>query len=162
MSVSRKVLLGFGILLGLLFVLQLVPYGRRHSNPPAGAVAAWDSPRTLELAKRACFDCHSNETRWPWYSHIAPLSWRIQNHVDEGREHLNLTAFDAGSKDMRHAAGEAGEVLAEGEMPPLDYLLAHPEARLSASERRELVAGLNATFAAFAEADEDRGGDRRR
>lgn len=156
MSPTNRRLMGFGIPLALLLVIQLVPYGRRHVNPPPGASVAWDSPRTLELAKRACFDCHSNETRWPWYSHVAPVSWRVQNHVDEGREHLNFTAFDVASREMRHAAGEAAEVLEEGEMPPSDYLIGHPEARLTAAEKRELAAGLRAMFATYAEEEKAR------
>ena len=77
-----------GLLL-LLAAAQLVPYGRDHDNPPVVAEPAWGSPATRELARRACFDCHSNETQWPWYSNIAPLSWLIQRDVDEGRDELN-------------------------------------------------------------------------
>jgi hypothetical protein len=151
LSPSRAALLAIGIPVALLLLIQLVPYGRKHTNPPPGAGVAWDSPRTLELARRACFNCHSNETEWPWYSSIAPMSWRIQHHVDEGREKLNFTAFDAAGEKMTEAAGEAAETVTKNEMPPQDYLLAHPEARLSADEKRALVAGLEATFAAYAE-----------
>jgi hypothetical protein len=69
---------------GLLAVAQAIPYGRGHSNPPVTKEPAWDSSRTRELAKRACFDCHSNETTWPWYSNVAPESWLIQRDVDAG------------------------------------------------------------------------------
>jgi len=64
-----------GVLVGLLVVIQFVPYGRAHTNPPVAQEPIWDSPQTRELARRACFDCHSNETMWPWYSNIAPISW---------------------------------------------------------------------------------------
>lgn len=137
--------------LALLAVLQLVPYGRDHSAPPDGQAVAWDSPRTLELAQRACFDCHSNKTKWPWYSNVAPVSWRIQDHVQKGRAEIDFTAFDPSNKDVAEAAGEAAEVTQKKEMPPFDYALAHPEARLTDAERKELVAGLERTFAAFAE-----------
>jgi hypothetical protein len=146
-------LLGFGIPIVALLAIQLVPYGRNHTNPPPGNAPAWDSPRTLELARRACFDCHSHETRWPWYASVAPLSWRVQSHVNAGRRKLNFSAFDPASRRMTHAAGEAGEVVTEGEMPLRDYLMMHPEARLTESERRELAAGLDATFAAFRETE---------
>lgn len=159
---SRKLILGIGIPAAILVLIQLVPYGRAHTNPPVEREPAWDSPRTRELAKRACFDCHSNETRWPWYSSIAPLSWRVQAHVDEGREKLNFSAFDAGSRRMAHSAGEAGEVVTEGEMPLKDYVMMHPEARLSLVERRDLAAGLDATFAVFVEAERKRREERRR
>jgi len=135
-------------------VIQLVPYGHSRTNPPDGALAAFDSPATQKMAERACYDCHSNRTRWPWYSAIAPVSWRIQNHVSEGREKLNFTAFDPANEEVADAAGEASESVLKGEMPPADYLLLHPEARLTASEKKALAAGLDATFAAFGEAGE--------
>lgn len=150
MARPRVLTLVLGIPVLLFAAIQLVPYGRNHANPPDGQLVAFDSPATEELAKKACFDCHSNRTKWPWYSNIAPMSWRIQRHVDEGREHLNFTAFDPASKKMAEGAGEAAEEVADGKMPLNDYLLAHPEARLTADEKKMLVAGLEKTFAAFA------------
>ena len=143
MNPSRRLLMLAGTTLAGLFALfQLVPYGRAHTNPPVTATASWDSPRTEELARRACLDCHSHDTRWPWYSNIAPISWRIQNHVDEGRAKFNVSAMDRPQEE----AGEAAETVQKGEMPPFDYLLAHPEARLSAAEKQDLIRGLEATF----------------
>lgn len=126
----------------VLLALQLVPYGRNHTNPPVSAEPRWDSPRTRELAARACFDCHSRETRWPWYTNVAPISWLAQRDVDEGREAFNVSAWDGPHGE----ADEAAEVVAEGEMPPWFYLPAHPDARLSETERDELIRGLTATF----------------
>jgi hypothetical protein len=151
MRPARATLLAFTALVVLFLAIQLVPFGRAHTNPPNARLAAWDSPRTEDLARRACFDCHSNETRWPWYASIAPVSWRIQSHVVEGREKLNFTAFDPGREKVAEAAEEAGEVVTKGEMPPRDYLLLHPEARLTAAEKQALAAGLQATFAGFGE-----------
>ncbi len=143
MNASRRLLLRAGITLaGLFAFIQLVPYGRSHANPPVTGTPAWDSPRTEELARRACYDCHSNDTKWPWYSTIAPLSWRIQKHVEEGRGKFNISAMDRPQEE----AGEAAETVEKGEMPPFDYLLAHPEARLSAAEKQDLIRGLTATF----------------
>lgn len=127
---------------GALLVAQLVPYGRDHTNPPVTAEPHWDSPATRTLAQRACFDCHSNETKWPWYSHVAPSSWLLQSHVDEGREELNFSEFQKGFKEAR----EAGETVREASMPPRSYLLLHPDARLSAAERQQLASGLDATL----------------
>lgn len=129
------------VLAGIAVIIQLVPYGRAHANPPVRQEPSWDSPRTRELAVRACFDCHSNEVRWPWYSHLAPVSWLVQQDVEEAREHLNFSEWDRRQKD----ADEAAEEVAEEEMPLWYYLPLHSEARLSAAERRELVAGLEAT-----------------
>lgn len=162
MTRSRSLLTIFGILVLVLGIAQMVPYGRYHTNPPDGTLAAFDSPQTRALAERACFDCHSNHTKWPWYASLAPLSWRIQHHVDEGREKLNFTAFDAASEKMADAAGDASESITKGEMPPADYLLMHPEARLTAGEKATLAKGLDVTFAAFAEKGEgggERGGE---
>ena len=77
-------LLGFGL------AIQLVPYGRDHTNPPVLAEPAWDAPRTRELFFQACKDCHSNETVWPGYASLAPMSWLVQHDVEEGREHFNV------------------------------------------------------------------------
>lgn len=134
----KRILLG---LLVLFIVIQLVPYGRDHSNPAVVAEPAWDSPITRDLAVRACFDCHSNETVWAWYSHVAPISWLVQRHVDEGREELNFSEWH-----LPQEVDEAAETVRDGSMPTRDYVLAHPEARLSDEERRVLTAGLVATF----------------
>ena len=138
-------LVGFGL-------LQLVPYGHNHTNPPVATEPAWDSAQTRALAARACFDCHSNQSRWPWYSHVAPMSWLVQRDVDEGREHLNFSAWDRPQKN----AHEAAEEVEEGAMPLPKYLRLHPEARLSDAEKAELVAALKA----IAPEREGRGGER--
>lgn len=125
-------------LIGLFLLIQLVPYGRNHANPPVIAEPQWANPETRALAQQACFDCHSNETVWPWYSNIAPVSWLVQRDVDEGREKLNFSEWNRGFEE----ADEIGEVVAEGEMPPPVFLITHPAARLSAEERQALVRGL--------------------
>ena len=127
--------------LGLLIVIQLVPYGRDHSNPAVVAEPAWDSPQTRELAVRACFDCHSNETIWPWYSNVAPISWLTQRHVDEGREELNFSEWQ-----LEQEGEEAAETVRERSMPTRDYLLTHPDARLTDTERADLASGLATMF----------------
>jgi hypothetical protein len=140
-----------GLALIAVLAMQIVPYGRNHRRPSDGQVARFDSPQTENLARRACFDCHSNQTKWPWYASIAPVSWRIQNHVDEGREALNFSALDTTSERGADAAGEAAETVRKGEMPPVDYLLMHPEARLDAAQKDQLARGLGTMFSAFAE-----------
>ncbi len=126
----------------LVLAIQLVPYGRRHDNPPVRGEPGWDSPRTRELARRACYDCHSNEVRWPWYSHVAPASWLLQRDVDEARKELNFSEWDRPQEE----AHEAAEQVERGEMPPWFYLPLHAEARLSPAEKAELVRGLKATM----------------
>jgi mono/diheme cytochrome c family protein len=134
-------LAGCSILAVLGLLLQAVPYGRDHTNPPVVSEPNWDSPATRDLAKRACFDCHSNETIWPWYSNIAPGSWLIQRDVDEGREKLNFSDWDSAERESDEIE-EIEEVVMEGEMPPAQYLILHPEANLSTEERQILVDGF--------------------
>jgi mono/diheme cytochrome c family protein len=131
------------LLLAVLFVLiQFVPYGRAHDNPPVTKGPAWDSPRTAALARRFCFDCHSNETTWPWYSHVAPMSWLVYYDVVEGREHLNFSTMDRGGRN----AEEAAEEIEEGEMPPWQYTIGRRDRQMSVEERAQLVAGMRSTF----------------
>lgn len=140
-----KRLIGFGgvVIVGGFLLIQLAPYGRNHDNPPVVSEPNWDSAETLALAERACFDCHSNETTWPWYSNVAPISWLVQHDVDEGREHLNFSTWGQGGEGEE--SGEMAEVIAEGEMPPPVYLITHPEARLTNAEKQTLMAGLRDT-----------------
>lgn len=132
-----------GGLMGLLILIQLVPYGHDYTNPATVAEPAWDTPQTRALFMRACGDCHSNETVWPWYSRIAPVSWLVAHDVDEGREHLNISQWGVQKKNK---GDEAAEEVEEAEMPPAIYLPTHPEARLSEAEKTQLIAGLKATF----------------
>jgi hypothetical protein len=133
------------IALGLLatfLAIQLVPYGRDHSNPPVTGEPTWDAPETRALAKQACFDCHSNETEWPVYASIAPVSWLVQRDVNEGRAVLNFSEW---SRPQEEAKDTAEEVL-EGEMPPAAYMLVHAHARLTAADRGRLAQGLARTL----------------
>jgi hypothetical protein len=133
-----------GVVAAVLAVAQFVPYGHDHVNPPVSAEPVWDSPETRALAVRACFDCHSNDTTWPWYSEVAPVSWLTTNHVIEGRETLDFSTWDRPQRET----GEIGETIAEGEMPPAYFTLLHPDARLSDAEKQRLIDGLEATVAA--------------
>ncbi len=128
---------------GIFLVLQLVaiPTLAKQTNPPVVQEPNWDSEQTRSLARRACFDCHSNETRWPIYSRIAPIAWVVTDHVIEGRQALNFSDWGAFDEE----AEEFAEVINEGKMPLPDYLKLHPEARLSAAEKQQLIAGLYAT-----------------
>lgn len=129
----------------LLFaVIQVVPYGHARTNPPVAAEPSWDSPETRELARHACFDCHSNETEWPLYSRVAPVSWLVQRDVAEGRAHLNFSEWNRPQKE----ADEAAEAVREGEMPMRIYQLMHAHARLSDADRQRLAAGLERTLGA--------------
>lgn len=131
-----------GVAFIVLLGAQLAPYGRAHTNPPGRTEPKWSSPEVRALAQRACFDCHSNETRWPWYSHVAPVSWLVQRDVDKGRSKLNFSEWQLPQKE----ADEAAEEVQKGEMPMKIFLPLHPEARLTDAERLQLIAGLKATL----------------
>lgn len=142
-SLTRREWAILGGVLGAIFlVLQLVPAEGVGTNPPVTAEPEWDSPATRELFERSCADCHSNRTRWPWYSRVAPVSWLVASDVRAGRKHLNVSEWD---RPQRHA-DEAAEEVREGKMPLRGYLAVHPAARLDEAERARLVAGLAATF----------------
>lgn len=121
----------------VLVAMQLVPYGWSHTNPPVTAEAPWPSERAHALARAACYDCHSNEARWPAYSYVAPFSWLVRRDVEQGRDTLNFSAWDG-------EGGDAADAVADGAMPPGKYKLLHPRARLSSSEAAELIAALRA------------------
>jgi mono/diheme cytochrome c family protein len=124
-----------GVGLGVMVAVQFVPYGRDHTNPAVTEAAAFAPGPGLELARGACFDCHSNETLWPWYTNIAPGSWLVQRDVDEGRATLNFSEWDRPQAEV----DELLEVVQEGGMPPTSYSLIHPAARLSEAERAILL-----------------------
>jgi hypothetical protein len=125
-------------------VLQLIPYGRTHANPLSVQEPNWDSPRTRELAVRACFDCHSNHTDWPWYANVAPMSWAVQFDVDTGRSVLNFSEWNRSYARAIYS----GRRTSDGNMPPYKYIMAHPEADLTVEERAELARGLDLTVGA--------------
>ena len=133
---------GLAGLFVVALTIQAIPYGRDHSNPPVRQEPAWDSEQTRDLAVSACFDCHSNQTRWPWYSNVAPASWLIQRDVDEARQRMNFSEWDR----PQPGAEEAVESVQEGGMPPSQYRLLHPGGRLSSTERQTLIQGLEATL----------------
>jgi mono/diheme cytochrome c family protein len=134
-SVVRWVVLA-GV--ALLLVIQVLPFGRDHTNPPVRKEPAWDAPETRALAVRACFDCHSNQTVWPWYSNVAPISWLVWSDVVRGRKELDFSEWDRPQKEARESAG----TVRKGSMPPWYS----PWAKLDAAEREALSRGLEATL----------------
>ncbi len=132
---------GLGVLCLGFGALQLVPYGRKHTNPPVVQEPQWNTPETRALAQRTCFDCHSNETVWPWYSNVAPVSWLIQRDVEEGRSRLNFSEWNEHQNTKMDLI--APGVIQAGIMPPTQYLTLHPEANLSEEEKLTLMDGFS-------------------
>ncbi len=124
----------------ILVALSLIPLNR--TNPAVTREVKWDSDTTQQLARRACMDCHSNATVWPWYSYVAPVSFLVTNHVTEGRQRLNFSTWDQPNAEIEEIVGH----IDGGEMPPWNYLLMHSTAKLNAAEKEQLLSGLQATF----------------
>ena len=123
--------------LGLFLGLQVLPVGPDPGNPPVTARPPWSSEAEA-VFERSCAACHSNETRWPWYSHVAPASWLVRRDVAEGRHELNVSRWERDDGE----ADDAVEAIVDGTMPPRRYLLMHPSARLTDEERRVLADAL--------------------
>jgi hypothetical protein len=127
---------GLGI---LILLIQFVRPDRTNPavDPAAELHASVEVPTSVsELLRTSCYDCHSNETQWPWYAHVAPSSWFVARHVDEGRRHLNFSTWaDYPASKADHKLEEIVEYVENGEMPLRSYVPLHPEANLSADER---------------------------
>lgn len=137
--------IGLAALIGGLLLIQLLPYGRDHTNPPVLQELAWDSAETRALAVRACFDCHSNETLWPWYTHIAPISMLVYKDVVEGRAVLNFSEWNSSQWDEAQT-DRLIQLVSQNQMPLPYYVILHPEAELSAAEKGQLINGFIATL----------------
>lgn len=137
----RALVSGAAITLIVLVAMQLVPISR--DNPPVRGTVQWDSTQTRELVNRACMNCHSNETQWPWYSYVAPGSWITAVHVSSARQQFNLSEITALSSNRKvRLARSMVDQIRNGVMPPSDYLVLHPEARLTPTEKEQLIQGL--------------------
>jgi hypothetical protein len=125
-----------GAVLVVLPAAQLVP--AKRTNPPA--LGSLPAPHSIEARlKRACYDCHSNQTRWPWYSRLAPVSWFIVRDVALGRKEVNFSEWGSYYPATRRRKLEwIGRVLREQKMPPWSYRLMHPGARLTKADRTAL------------------------
>ena len=123
-------------ILGLLAVglvgIQFIPVVR--SNPPV--LAEIEAPEeVLTIFRRACYDCHSNETVWPWYSYVAPVSWLVESDINVGRGNVNFSEWNEYSQKLQNLKRyKIGEEVDEGEMPLWYYLPLHSEAKLSQAD----------------------------
>lgn len=136
---SHKITLA---ILSAVLAIQLIP---SSSTPEIknGIPVKWDSSETKQLFDRACADCHSNTTNYPWYSKVAPISWLINEDINEGREHFNVDTVGMQSKNK---LTDAAEEVEEGKMPMKIYVMMHKKADLTSEEQDKLVNGLKNTF----------------
>jgi hypothetical protein len=136
----RRFLIVVAVILLIAFVtIQFVNRPER-TNPPVNSANVLRAPRNIEpILRRSCYDCHSNETKWPWYSGIAPMSWTLAHDVEEGRDELNFSEWNTYSESrQRHLLEEICEAVKKGEMPLKGYTFAHPSAKLTIEDQRAL------------------------
>ena len=126
------------VLVGLFLVIQLVPYGWWHENPPVVKDAPWPDAESQRIARESCYSCHSNETDWPFYAYAAPMSWLVRDDVQGGREELNFSDWE----EYSDKADDAVEMVREGDMPLDRYTWIHRDAALTQDERDHLVDAL--------------------
>lgn len=142
MTTKKKI--GLGVV-GVLVIAQFFQAGK--TNPPVESdfiQATNPPPAVAQMLKDACYDCHSNETVYPWYTYIVPLGNWIKGHVNEGREHLNFSTWNAYSaEDKAEIFEESAEEVAEGKMPLGSYTWTHSKARLSDSQKKEFAEWFN-------------------
>ncbi len=128
----KRVAVVSGVLAAAIFLaLQFVPLEFPRDNPPATATIS-GPPEVVDLLRRSCFDCHSNETRWRWYAYVAPLSWKVTVDVAAGRSRLNLSEWE-NLRDpfKRRNARQMVERIEKGEMPMQSYAWMHREAQVN-------------------------------
>lgn len=140
-------------LLALAGVFLLMQFFRIDKSVPATdpamdlAAVTHPPEDVLATLKAACYDCHSYETRYPWYAEVAPVSWWLKNHVNEARHHFNFSTFGTrNDRQQLHAFKDAVETLEAGEMPMPSYTWIHKDAQLTDAQRTQLIAwfkGLN-------------------
>jgi len=129
----KKILIG---VVSLVIAIQFIPVDR--SNPSAGG-ELMESTELKTILKRSCYDCHSNETIWPWYSYVAPVSWLVADDVKEGREHLNFSDWqNIEHRKIGKVKNEIWEEVSEEAMPLWQYRILHPEAKLSERDKQIL------------------------
>ncbi|MCC6483239.1 MAG: heme-binding domain-containing protein [Armatimonadetes bacterium] len=136
MNQKSKAKVGVVVAIILFVIIQLIPVER--TNPPVSAEMP-APPHVREILKRSCYDCHSNETVWPWYSRVAPASWLVSRDVTEGRKELNVSEWDRYNE--RRRAKKMREIWKEvdkGDMPLRIYLPMHPNAKLTEKDKQAL------------------------
>ena len=139
MSITKKILIA---LLGVFIIIQFIKPVKNQSNAvtPDDIFANFQAAdSTKQLIRSSCYDCHSNNTVYPWYAEIQPLAWWLADHVKEGKSELNFSEFASYKpKKADHKLEEVVEMLKEGEMPLKSYTLIHNDAKLSSVQREEL------------------------
>ena len=152
MNLTRRnqILIGLGIIVVGFVIVQFIPFGNfipslAKTNPPVKSQIVWNSPETEQIVRTACYNCHSNETQSPVYADIVPMSFLVRHDVNEARSKLNFSEESADEIDPSVLV----EQIDRGAMPPIQYLVLHPEARLTDAQKETLRTGLRASLHGF-------------
>lgn len=130
-------------LIALFLIIQLIPVDRENPYIESNAEIK-TSPEVKNILKKSCYDCHSNQTNWPFYSYIAPISWLVSSDVSDGRKHLNFTEWNNLSPEkIVKIKSEIEEEISEDEMPLPSYTFIHSDAKLSAEQKNILKNWIN-------------------
>lgn len=143
-STRRIVTIIAGVVVVGFVLLQLVGFivpSLARTNPPVTYQVQWDSAEIEQMVRKTCYDCHSNETVWPWYAYVAPVSWLVVNDVNEGRSNLN---FSTGQGEIE--AEDLIRQIERGQMPPANYRSMHPDANLTQADKETLIQGIRASL----------------
>jgi len=137
MSKTRKILVPIILVIGLI---QFIPHDREIATVDPAIAFTTDNAEVQNILDKACMDCHSNSTTYPWYANVVPVNYFLANHINEGREHLNFSEWKSYPlEDQKHVSKEIVEVVGEKEMPMLFYWLIHWDAKLTDAERTTLT-----------------------
>jgi mono/diheme cytochrome c family protein len=142
MNIKRVIWILIGAAVVLFLLIQLIPFGHTRTNPPVVSEPNWSSPQARALVKEHCFQCHSNETNWTWYANIAPASWLIAMDVIEGRQKFNFSDWQKNPGEL----DEMVEAIQEGEMPPIQYWIFHPNSKMNNQQKQELIDALRSSL----------------
>jgi mono/diheme cytochrome c family protein len=151
---KRVLKVGVPAALAFFLLIQLVPYGHSHTNPPVTQAAKFPPGPAEQLMRTSCGDCHTNLTKWRWYSNVAPISWLVAKDVSGGRKHLNFSEWNKPQSDLSRLL----DTIDSGSMPPLQYTLPRPSSKLSAAEKQTLKAALKQLYASDPPQIRQRGG----
>ena len=136
----KKILI---IIIVSFILIQFFPIDKNNpvATPKMDFLQIKDTPeKTATLIRNSCYDCHSNESKYPWYANIQPFGWFLENHIQEGRKELNFSTFATYEKKRQtKKLDEAVEMLEKNEMPLDSYVIAHAEAKLSAADKKEVM-----------------------
>lgn len=137
----KRIGIGLVIILALMQFKQIDKTNPEYNEAEDFITITQPSEEIATLIKAACYDCHSHQAKYPWYSNVAPISWMVEHHIEEGREHLNFSEWGSyDTKKANHKLEECIEEIEEGEMPMKPYVVMHSEVKMSKEQKKALMA----------------------